>query len=343
MPFIPIRPPRARSLDLAAQRIYGILEREERAKKYAHERQRRPMQPAAMRVPIRPREGAVPPATEADTSSLRNIPHGPQGGLIGALLAASADGEASSSSQLAQQQPIQPQSIPYKPVPLQMRHRSLPMPDPQHSEVTPDDWYAFHRAARHSGMAAETEIEAARKTFGHEGGMTVDPIAGGRNNPGIAGMTLRYMTDARDRGIARGLETDPYKLNVDDIGRWYDVYMDDALDKVGGGAALTQVRDHKLAMQLFDTLFQHGKYGGALVIQDAVNKTISRIPDHKRREHHLTPIVVEDRAVPRVVGPKTLERIKRLIASGYAADLRDAIADRSNLKQPTEWRHDYYR
>jgi len=37
--------------------------------------------------------------------------------------------------------------------------------------------------------------------------------------------------------------------------------------------------------------------------------------------------------VPRVVGPKTLERIKRLIASGYAADLRDAIADRHDLTE----------
>lgn len=282
MPFIPVRPPRARSLDLAAQRIYAILEREERAKKHARE-------------------------------------------------------------QFAQRQPVQSQSAPYKRVPLQARNRSLPSPDPKHSEVTPDDWYAFHHASRRSGMATETELEAARSTFGHEGGMTVDPNAGGANDPGIAGMTQSYMTDARDRRIARDLETDPYKLSVDEVGRWYDIYIDDALDKVGGGAALTQVRDRKLAMQPFDTLFQHGRYGGARVIQDAVNKTISRIPDDKRREHDLTPIVVEDTAVPRVVGPKTLERIKRLSASGYATDLRRAIADRSDLKQPTKARHDTYR
>jgi hypothetical protein len=86
-----------------------------------------------------------------------------------------------------------------------------------------------------------------------------------------------------------------------------------------------------------------GKLVATSMTLGAVNKTIGRIPDHKRREDHLTPIVVEDPALPRVVGPKTLERIKRLIASGYAADLREAIADRSDLEQPTKSRHDYYR
>jgi hypothetical protein len=223
------------------------------------------------------------------------------------------------------------------------------MPDTRHSAVTPDEWYAFHDAVRRSGMRTEAEIEAARTTFGHEGGMTVDPSAGGPGNPGVAGMTLRTMTDARERRLSGQLEVDPSRLSVEDVAHWYDVYMDDALRNVGGSAALAEIRDRKLANAIFDTLFQHGPNRGALVVQRGVNAVIDSLSDEVRDALGVAPIEMTDPDAPRTVGPTTLGLIKRLVDAGYTGDLREAVAtsrtkyqrDRKQVETPA--RHDSYR
>src|SRR5258705_13124965 len=105
------------------------------------------------------------------------------------------------------------------------------------------------------------------------------------------------------------------------------MYADDALRNVGGGAALAEIGDPKTAIQVFDVLYQHGRGGGARVLQDAVNNVIAGLPDAERNRLSLSPIVVKDPKSPRAFGPQTLERISRLVESGYGKELRGAIAD----------------
>jgi hypothetical protein len=128
------------------------------------------------------------------------------------------------------------------------------------------------------------------------------------------------------------------------------VYADDALRNVGGGAALAEIGDPKTAMQVFDVLYQHGRGGGARVVQDAVNTVIAGLPDAERSKLGLSPIVIKDPKSPRAFGQQTLERIGRLVESGYAKRLRHAIADERSAVYPDtgglgglDYRYNYHR
>lgn len=128
------------------------------------------------------------------------------------------------------------------------------------------------------------------------------------------------------------------------------MYADDALRNVGGGAALAEISDPKTAMQVFDVLYQHGRGGGARVLQDAVNNVIAGLPDAERNRLSLSPIVVKDPKSPRAFGPQTLERISRLVESGYGKELRGAIADARSASYPDpgglgglDYRYNYHR
>jgi len=196
----------------------------------------------------------------------------------------------------------------------------------------------------------ESEAAAFRTTFGLEGGMQYDPEAGGPSDPGRAGVTEGWLADARGR-LSSPIDADARKLMIQQVAQAYKIYADDALKNAGGGKALAQVRDPKTAMQVFDVLLKHGRRGGAIVIQDALNGLISRLPDDEKAKLGLSPIVIKDPNGPRAFGTQSLDRIVRLVDGGYAKKLRNAIADQRAIKQPVDrdrfpglqYRYDYHR
>lgn len=229
--------------------------------------------------------------------------------------------------------------------------RPLPMPE-KLGQGFRKGWHIFNKILRDPAMMpplSESEIAAFRTTFGLEGGMEYDPAAGGSGIPGRAGVTEDFLRDAQPR-LGSTIEPDAKKLMIQQVAHAYKMYADDALRNVGGGAALAEIGDSKTAMQVFDVLYQHGRGGGARVLQDAVNTVIAGLPDAERRRLGLSPIVIKDPQSPRAFGPQTLQRIGRLVESGYAKGLRRAIADERSAAYPDpgglgglDYRYNYHR
>jgi len=213
-------------------------------------------------------------------------------------------------------------------------------------------WHIFAETLRDPAIMpplTESEAAAFRTTFGLEGGMEYDPGAGGRGVPGRAGVTENFLSDAQGR-LGSAIEPDAKKLMVQEVAQIYKMYVNDALRNVGGGSALAKIGDEKTAMQIFDVLYQHGRGGGARVLQDAVNSVIDELPDGERSRLGLSRIVIRDPTSPRAFGPQALERISRLVESGYAKRLRGAIADERSAAYPDpgrlgglNYRYNYHR
>ncbi len=225
--------------------------------------------------------------------------------------------------------------------------RPLPMPNYIKKRYQ-EDWMPFHDALRDAGMLTEREIQGARTTFGFEGGMEPDPAAGGDEDPGVGGVTKSWLEHARDDDdLNWPHEADPNALSLEQIAEAYKVYIDEALNNVGEGKALARIGDQKMALEVFDTLFKHGRRGGAVVIQDAINALINSLPMDERTAHGLKPLVFEDQNSPRAFGEQTLDRMNHLIAAGYAKRLRGAIADQRAISDPPrgniQARYDYFR
>lgn len=179
--------------------------------------------------------------------------------------------------------------------------------------------------------------------------MQYDDSAGGAGNPGRAGVTEGWLADAKAR-LGSPIDADARKLTIQQVAQAYKIYADDALRNVGGGGALAQIRGPKTAMQVFDVLLKHGRRGGAIVIQDALNGLVSRLPDDQKTKLGLSPIIIKDRKGPRAFGPQSLDRITRLIDGGYAKELRNAIADQRAIYEPVptdlpglRYRYNYHR
>src|SRR5262249_9512924 len=137
---------------------------------------------------------------------------------------------------------------------------------------------------------------------------------------------------------------------IQEVAQIYKMYADDALRNVGGGAALAKIGDEKTAMQIFDALYQHGRGGGARVVQDAVNSVIDGLPDAERSRLGLSRIEIKDPRSQRASGPQTRGRISPLVESGYAKMLRGAIADERSAAYPDpgglgglDYRYNYHR
>jgi hypothetical protein len=158
------------------------------------------------------------------------------------------------------------------------------------------------------------------------------------------------LADAKAR-LGSPIDADARKLMIQQVAQAHKIYADDALRNAGGSKALAQVRDPKTAMQVFDVLLKHGRRGGAIVIQDALNGLISKLPDDEKAKLGLSPIVIKNPNGPRAFGPQSLDRIVRLVDGGYAKKLRNAIADQRAIKQPVDkdrlpglqYRYDYHR
>jgi len=230
--------------------------------------------------------------------------------------------------------------------------RPLPMPE-NLGQGFRKGWHIFSETLRDPAIMpqlTESEVAAFRTTFGLEGGMQYDDIAGGAGNPGRAGVTEGWLADAKAR-LGSPIEADAQKLMIQQVAQAYKIYADDALRNAGGSEALAQIRDPKTSMQVFDVLLKHGRRGGAIVIQDALNGLISKLPDDEKAELGLSPIIIKDPKGPRAFGPQSLDRISRLIDGGYAKELRNAIADQRAIYQPVnkdrlpglQYRYDYHR
>lgn len=206
--------------------------------------------------------------------------------------------------------------------------------------------YPYRGRPAYRPPGTEIEIEAGRTTFGFEGGMQPDARAGGDENPGVAGITKGWLV-ASDEGKKRYGKKylDPNDIPRDKIAEAYKVFGDEVLQNIGKGAGLARIRDHTMALEVFDTFFQHGRSGGAVIIQDVINSTIDSLPEKERNKHGLEPLLFRDPTSTRAFGEQTLNRMNRLIESGCSEDLRGAIADLRAIRLPDGnlAQYDYFR
>lgn len=351
------KPPRFGTTDWAAQQFLRMLDREERQKaefgrlRAAEWRPDVPQQPANGRDDMVFGDGrdAVVDLVQRDIDKRQVMQDEARRRAEMQLAQAQQKTSSGTGTQTAQ---LQTTASPGQAPVLVIPKRPLPMPERLGQQFR-KGWHIFSETLRDPAITqplTESEVAAYRTTFGLEGGMQYDDSAGGVGNPGRAGVTEDWLEDAKAR-LGSPIEADANKLTIQQVAQAYKIYADDALRNVGGGAALSQIRDRKTAMQVFDVLVKHGRRGGAIVIQDALNALISRLPHDETTKLGLSPIIIKDLKGPRAFGPQSLDRIARLIDGGYARELRNAIADQRAIYQPVDkdrlpglqYRYDYHR
>lgn len=330
MTFMPLRPPVQGSIDQAAQRIYQLLEQEERRKR-GPGRHARPAPSAA--VSNARRTGEITPRNVLRVAQMFDeFAETTPGGLLGALLKDDRPPARPGDRQVAQAAPqstdgADPRQTPFMIIPK----RQLPIPETMGIENL-DDWAPFSKSLGNPANGApltESEIAAFRTTFGLEGGTEPEPGTGVR-----AGLTKKWLGDyVKIKGLPKEL-TESDKLTIDDMARSYKAYADKHLENAGGGDALAEIGDAKTATQIFDVIFKHGRSDGALVIIDALNSVIGSMAPRQRERLGLSPIEIMDRKSEFAFGDQSLDRVRKLVDAGYAKRLRAAIIDQRHAMQP---------
>jgi len=159
---------------------------------------------------------------------------------------------------------------------------------------------------------SDAERNIYKNIYAAEGGLATDPISGA-----ASGISKNTLDRAIKGGVLPGLKegTIPDKLSIDQRAKVYRHYFDDALRTVDrtvpGSGNLQKIGDAKASSAFADTLFAHGRSGGAEAIQKAINK--------------VTPNSVEDQGQ---MGPKTFKAYKKLSANPQTRRaLLNALAD----------------
>ena len=138
-----------------------------------------------------------------------------------------------------------------------------------------NEWPKQHEAFSRLKGISYSEHFAYMETFAAEGGSDVNT-----SNGATAGITQSTLDDLIDRGKIIGIPkgTAPKLLKRDERAQVYRVYMDDALNHVGGSQALRDLTDAYAAAALGDTLFRHGRTGGGEIVQRAINRAVPPAP-----------------------------------------------------------------
>lgn len=353
------RAPRFGSTDWGAQQFLRMLDREERRKAELERLRATGWQPAAATPSQSASDGPtfndgrdalvdfVQNDLDRRSSFVNEARRRAQKPLAQTSSQSAADGRKQEPQSPAAPSDEVPGQVPVQVIPK----RPLPMPERMGLPYR-KGWNIFGDTLRdptHMQPLTESEFAAYRTTFGLEGGMQYDAAAGGPGDPGRAGVTESWMKDAQPR-LGSTIVPDARKLTIQQAAQAYKIFADDALRNVGGGGALAKIGDSKTAMQVFDALFKHGREGGAIVIQDAVNALIGGLPRDERARLGLSPIVIQDPRSRRAFGPQTLDRVAQLVDAGYAQALRNAIADQRAIYEPVpeklsglKYRYDYHR
>jgi len=169
------------------------------------------------------------------------------------------------------------------------------------------DWLTWQADVGKLSSASESEQRAYAEIFAAEGGMASDPTSSAAS--GIMQNTLdELVTKGQLPAAYKGLS--PSSLSSEQRATVYRAYADHALSLAGGHKALGKL-DAQSASALADTLFRHGREGGAEIVQNAINT--------------VTPAAVKATGP---VGPETFGAYQKLAADPATRKrLMDALAD----------------
>ncbi len=132
-------------------------------------------------------------------------------------------------------------------------------------------WNIFGSTLKTIPEMGERQYKAMRNTLAMEGINESDPSStakAGILQPTLDGLINQKRLDARILGDRRKTS----QLKPEDIAHIYPAYMEDVMSRNGGRKALEDIKDDTAASAYFDTLFQHGRGGGSLMIQRAINR-----------------------------------------------------------------------
>lgn len=131
----------------------------------------------------------------------------------------------------------------------------------------PGTWEKFQGALGRRAELAETDRFVISEIFAAEGGVANDP--GSTASGGILLETLRQAQrlDPSLAGVAQ-----PRDLDLDQRVAVYALDLDNRLGGVGGLQALRDLGDDEVAAAVADTLFRHGRAGGTMILQRAINR-----------------------------------------------------------------------
>ncbi len=206
--------------------------------------------------------------------------------------------------------------------------------------VSADHWNTIHDVLDKNPKTSDTKKHVYRNVWAAEGGLKKDP-----SGSAVAGILDKTLADAKknpkfaDR--LKDIET-PSDLKdhpelVPDI---YDAYFDENLKEIGGSAGLDKVGNKYAAAAMGDTVFRHGRYGGAKILRNAVDDVL----ESQGKE----PLKIDlSNGEELVVGEKILGGYSQLAKNpATLGPLLDAVAE-GRKKDKTEkgdlLRADYFR
>ena len=178
-------------------------------------------------------------------------------------------------------------------------------------------WSNWSNHVRDLPSVSENEARAYAEILAAEGGEAHDP----RTRNVASGITPGALAvkEVRDELMAAGVDISkgPRGIPVEDRPKVYRAYMNYALNRVGGVRALDSLASDEASAAIADTLFRHGRTGGAKIIVTAINDI---------RPGSLPPDGT-------VVGPATLPILQKMARNpGDRAKLLDAIAAQRTLR-----------
>lgn len=183
------------------------------------------------------------------------------------------------------------------------------------NQAVPQD--AMDRFMGQHGQAKPNMRNALGQIFAAEGGFK-DDRSGGTAHAGITDAALEQTKtiDPSLKGVVRARD-----LTDEQVAKAYKATFEDSLRRYGGTDALETIKGPKTAAAFADTLFMHGAKGGARIVKDATNLSISKLSTEQRQQLGVSKLGEQ-------TGPKeTLDAMRRLSNGGHGALLRKEIAD----------------
>jgi len=129
-------------------------------------------------------------------------------------------------------------------------------------------WTDWSNATRSLPAVTPNEQRAYTEIYAAEGGDEIDPSSGA-----ISGITPSTLDELIEKGFIKGIAkgTPPTSIRLERRPEIYRAYFDFALNRAGGSSVLSRIPDADAAAALADTLFRHGRTGGARILQNAIN------------------------------------------------------------------------
>jgi len=175
----------------------------------------------------------------------------------------------------------------------------VPLKPPAAKADSTDGWDEFRAALIGDPKLSERQRGVLADIFALEGGLQRDKGPKGadgkpkKGSSAYAGILMQTFKDAADADIvsltdANGKERKPSDLTTEEVKDIKVWYMDNALRKVGGIAAIERFPDTRTATLVMDAMYQHGNTSGGAMIQRAVNSLREQMTPAERKKFGLT-------------------------------------------------------